>query len=105
MLTILPISNMCLKRSIRSICPGQQTTGSFPGSYRPTGRISPGLETRMVRDCPNGLPTARALDYGVMHLHVSSAGSSLPKAAPDTQRSRYQLLDRIAQEKTASRKP
>jgi para-nitrobenzyl esterase len=43
--------------------------------------------------------------YGVMHLHVSSAESSLPKAAPDTQRSRYQLLDRIAQEKTASRKP
>ena len=59
---------------------------------------------------PNGpgLPEwpaySKSTTYGVMRLHVSSR-SRPSKAAPDTQRSRYQLLDRIAQEKTASRKP
>jgi len=43
--------------------------------------------------------------YEVMHLRASSTQSSEPHAAPDAHRSRYELLDRIAHEKSAVRKP
>jgi para-nitrobenzyl esterase len=59
---------------------------------------------------PNGSglpewPTYKSTDYDVMHLQVSSTNAVVPKAAPETHRERYELLDRIAHESSGSRKP
>lgn len=59
---------------------------------------------------PNGpglpeWPTYGQTKFDVMHLYYSSKNNAVPKAEPDAHRAQYELLDRIAQEDSAAKKP